>query len=113
MALPSVTDTTFGADVLGADTPVLVDFWEDWCAPCKAIGPSLEQINDDLAGQVAIVKAKLDEAGEAAAKYNVRTIPMLVLFKHGQEVGRWSRGAAPKNVLQAWLEEALKEARAA
>ena len=108
MATTSVTDTSFQADVLGADKPVLVDFWDDWCGPCKAIGPSLEQMSDELGDRVTIVKAKLDEAGEVATKYGVRSIPMLILFKGGQESARWIRGAAPRNVLQSWLEGALE-----
>lgn len=107
MATTSVTDTSFQADVLGSDKPVLVDFWDDWCGPCKAIGPSLEQISDELGDRVSIVKAKLDQAGEAAGKYGVRSIPMLILFRNGRETARWTRGAAPRNVLQGWLEGAL------
>lgn len=110
MATTSVTDTSFQADVLGASGPVLVDFWDDWCGPCKAIAPSLEQISDELGDRVSIVKAKLDEAGEAAAKYGVRSIPMLILFKDGQEAARWTRGAVPRNVLQGWLESELAPA---
>ena len=108
MATTSVTDSSFNADVLGASRPVLVDFWDDWCGPCKAIGPSLEQMSDELGERVTIVKAKLDEAGEAAAKYGVRSIPMLILFKDGQESARWTRGAVPRNILQSWLESALE-----
>ena len=107
MATIAVTDSSFAQDVLGADKPVLVDFWDDWCGPCKAIGPSLEQISDELGDRVTIAKAKLDQAGEVAAKFNVRTIPMLILFKNGQESARWVRGAAPRNVLQGWLEGEL------
>jgi thioredoxin 1 len=107
MALASVTDSSFGTDVLGASGPVLVDFWDDWCGPCKMIAPSLEQISAELGDRVTIVKAKLDEAGEAAGVYGVRSIPMLILFKQGQEVDRWVRGAAPRSVLQTWLEAAL------
>ena len=107
MALSAVTDTSFAADVLGAPGPVLVDFWDDWCGPCKAIAPSLEAMSEDLGDRVSIVKAKLDETGAAAAKYGVRSIPMLILFKNGEEAARWSRGAAPRQVLQGWLESEL------
>jgi thioredoxin 1 len=107
MATTAVTDSSFNEDVLGAAKPVLVDFWDDWCGPCKAIGPSLEQISEDLGDRVSIVKAKLDETGAAAAKFGVRTIPMLILFKNGQESARWVRGAAPRAVLQGWLESEL------
>jgi thioredoxin 1 len=107
MATKTVTDASFNDDVLGSSEPVLVDFWADWCGPCKMIAPSLEQISEDLAGKVTIAKANLDDAGEAAMKYNIRTIPQLVLFQGGQEKARWSRGAAPKSVLQGWLEEQI------
>lgn len=107
MATATVTDDTFETDVLGSEKPVLVDFWADWCGPCKMIAPSLEEISAELEGQVTIVKANLDEAGDAATQYGVRTIPQLVLFKGGQESARWIRGAAPKSVLKDWLEGAL------
>ena len=107
MATASVTDESFETDVLGSATPVLVDFWAEWCGPCKMIAPSLEEIAGELEGRVTIVKANLDDAGEAATRYSVRTIPQLVLFKGGQEAARWTRGAAPKSVLQGWLEAEL------
>jgi len=112
MATTPVTDSSFNDKVLGASKPVLVDFWDDWCGPCKAIGPSLEQMSEELGDRVTIVKAKLDEAGEAAAKYGVRSIPMLILFKDGQESARWIRGAAPRNILQSWLEGELQDSDA-
>lgn len=110
MALASVTDSSFQTDVVGASKPVLVDFWDDWCGPCKALTPTLEQIGADLSDRVTIVKAKLDEAGEAAGQYGVRAIPLLVLFRDGKEVDRWTRGNAPRSVVQAWLEGALQSA---
>ena len=113
MATTAVTDTSFNEDVLGASQPVLVDFWDDWCGPCKMIAPALEEMSEALGDRVSIVKAKLDETGEAAAKYGVRSIPMLILFKNGQEASRWTRGAAPRSVLQNWLEGALDSTSAA
>ena len=107
MPLASVSDQSFEAEVLGASTPVLVDFWAEWCGPCRQIAPSLEEINSELEGRVQIVKANLDDAGDAAIKYGVRTIPQLVLFKDGAESARWVRGAAPKTVLKDWLEAEL------
>ena len=112
MATTAVTDSSFDQDVLGAPKPVLVDFWDDWCGPCKMIAPALEEMSDALGDRVTIVKAKLDETGDAAAKYGVRSIPMLILFKNGQESARWIRGAAPKSVLQNWLEAELGPATA-
>jgi thioredoxin 1 len=107
MATKTITDESFQEDVLGSSQPVLVDFWADWCGPCKVIAPSLDEISREMEGRVVIAKANLDDAGEAATKYNIRTIPQLVLFKDGKETARWIRGAAPKNVLQGWLEQQL------
>ncbi|OQW45805.1 MAG: thiol reductase thioredoxin [Proteobacteria bacterium SG_bin6] len=106
MATKAISDTSFTDDVLSADKPVLVDFWADWCGPCKMIAPALEELSDELADQVTITKANLDDAPDSAAKYGIRTIPNLVLFKNGEEVARFSR-AAPKGQLKAWLEGAL------
>ena len=109
MATRSVTDSSFQADVLEAGKPVLVDFWAEWCGPCRMIAPSLEEISGELADRLDIVKANLEEAGEVATRYRVQTIPQLVLFKDGQEAARWTRGAAPKSVLKGWLESVLSE----
>jgi len=106
MATKKISDASFDTDVIQADKPVLVDFWAEWCGPCKVIGPSLEEISDELADHVTIAKADLDDAPEAATKYGIRTIPNLVLFKNGEEVARFSR-AAPKNQLKEWLVGAL------
>ena len=107
MPLASVSDQSFEAEVLGASTPVLVDFWAEWCGPCRQIAPSLEEIDSELEGRVTVVKANLDDAGAAAIKYGVKTIPQLLLFKDGAEAARWVRGAAPKSVLKEWLEGEL------
>lgn len=106
MATKKISDDSFHDDVIQSDKPVLVDFWADWCGPCKVIAPSLEEISDELGEHVVITKANLDDAPEAATRYGIRTIPNLVLFKNGTEVARFSR-AAPKSQLKAWLEGAL------
>lgn len=106
MATRAITDAEFQADVLGADGPVLVDFWAEWCGPCKMIGPALEELSDELGEKVTIAKVNIDENPDAPAKYGVRSIPTMILFHKG-EIVETKLGAAPKNQLKAWLENAL------
>ena len=106
MGTKAITDASFQADVLDSDTPVLVDFWAEWCGPCKMIGPSLEEISDELAGKVVIAKINIDENPDAHGKYGVRGIPTMILFKNG-EIAETKVGAAPKSALKGWLESAL------
>jgi thioredoxin 1 len=106
MATVNVTDASFQADVLNSDTPVLVDFWADWCGPCKMIAPALEEISDELSGQVKIAKIDIMENTDIAAQMGVQSIPLMVLFKNGEAVAR-KLGAAPKSQLKAWLESEL------
>ena len=106
MATKAVTDATFAADVLQSDKPVLVDFWAEWCGPCKMIGPSLEEISEELSDKVRIVKMDIMESTETPAKFGVQSIPLMVLFKNGEPVAQ-KLGAAPKSQLKAWLESEL------
>ena len=106
MPTTTVTDESFAADVLGANGPVLVDFWAEWCGPCKMIGPSLEEISDELAGKVSIVKLNIDDNPDAPGKYGVRGIPTMILFKDGAPAAT-KVGAAPKSALKGWLEGEL------
>ncbi|MEO0327159.1 MAG: thioredoxin [Pseudomonadota bacterium] len=105
MATQKVDMENFQSDVLGSDVPVVVDFWAEWCGPCKAIGPSLEEISNEMDGQVKITKVNIDENPDIAAKYGVRSIPTLVLFKNG-EPASMQVGAKPKNQLVDWIKEA-------
>ena len=106
MATKAVTDATFAAEVLQSDKPVLVDFWAEWCGPCKMIGPSLEEISEELSDQVSIVKMDIMESTDTPAKFGVQSIPLMVLFKNGEPVAQ-KLGAAPKSQLKAWLESEL------
>ncbi len=106
MATKAITDSSFETDVLGADGPVLVDFWAEWCGPCKMIGPSLEELSDELGEQVTITKLNIDDNPETPGKYGVRGIPTMILFKGGVPAAT-KVGAEPKGRLKAWLEGEL------
>lgn len=106
MATKAITDASFADDVLNAGGPVLVDFWAEWCGPCKMIGPSLEEISDELAGKVTIAKINIDDNPDAPAKYGVRGIPTMILFKDGAPAAT-KVGAAPKSALKGWIESEL------
>jgi thioredoxin 1 len=106
MATTSVGDNDFEANVLNADKPVLVDFWAEWCGPCKMIGLSLEEISEELGDAVSIVKLNIDDHPDTPAKYGVRGIPTMILFKNG-EIAETKVGAAPKAALKEWLQSAL------
>jgi thioredoxin 1 len=106
MATANVTDASFKADVLDSDTPVLVDFWADWCGPCKMIAPALEEISEELAGKVKIVKMDIMENTTVPGEIGVQSIPLLILFKDGKAVAQ-KLGAAPKSQLKGWLESVL------
>ena len=106
MATKQITDASFAIDVLQADRPVLVDFWAEWCGPCKMIGPSLEELSEELGEQVTIAKLNIDENPDAPAKYGVRGIPTMILFKDGAPAAT-KIGAAPKSQLKGWLESSL------
>ena len=102
----SVTDQSFQADVLDAEKPVLVDFWAEWCGPCRMIAPALEEIAGELGDKVSIVKINIDENPDTPGKYGVRGIPTMLLFKGGQAVAQ-KVGAAPRGHIQQWLESEL------
>lgn len=106
MATVAATDATFDVEVKQADTPVVVDFWAEWCGPCKQIGPALEELSDEYAGKVKIVKVDVDQNPNTAASMGVRGIPALFLFKDGEVVSNRA-GAAPKAALESWIKDAL------
>ena len=102
MATVKVDKNNFAADVLQSAEPVVVDFWAEWCGPCKMIGPSLDEISNEMAGKVKIAKLNIDENPEIAAQFGVRSIPTLMMFKGG-EVADIKVGAAPKTALSHWI----------
>jgi thioredoxin 1 len=106
MATKTVTDASFQQDVLSAPGPVLVDFWAEWCGPCRMIAPALEEISNELGERVSVVKLNIDDNPDAPARYGVRGIPTMILFKNG-EAAATKVGAAPKSALQSWLEGQL------
>lgn len=101
-----VSDEAFEAEVLQSETPVLLDFWAEWCGPCKQIAPALEAISKELEGKLTIAKINLDENPNTPAKYGVRSIPTLILFKNGEAVAQ-RVGALPQSMLAQWVNSAL------
>lgn len=106
MATEKVTDASFDSDVLGATDPVVVDFWAEWCGPCRMISPALEEIASEMNGKVKIAKLNIDENPQTAVKYGVRSIPTLILFKNGEPTSM-QVGAAPKGRLADWIKGAI------
>jgi thioredoxin 1 len=106
MAVGKVTDATFEAEVLKSPGAVVVDFWAEWCGPCRMIAPALEEIAGSLNGKVKILKLNVDENQATAVKYNVTSIPTLMLFKNGELSSR-QIGAAPKQKLEAWINSGM------
>ncbi|MFO1096709.1 MAG: thioredoxin [Rhodoplanes sp.] len=102
MGVEKISDAEFDKEVLKSDKPVVVDFWAEWCGPCRMIAPALEEISGTLAGKVKIVKLNVDENPATAAKYGVMSIPTLMLFKNGELASR-QVGAAPKQKLEQWI----------
>ncbi|WP_414898966.1 thioredoxin [Rhodovulum sp. YEN HP10] len=106
MPTHAVTDDTFDAEVRQSDIPVVVDFWAEWCGPCKQIGPALEELSVELEGKVKIVKVNVDDNPTSPAQLGVRGIPALFLFRDGQVISS-KIGAAPKAALQNWIQESV------
>lgn len=106
MSSIAVTDTNFENEVLQAESPVLVDFWAEWCGPCKALSPIVDELANDMEGKVKVVKINIDEAPEAPSKYGVRGIPTLMIFKGGEVIDT-KTGGMPKSTLSEWIEGAV------
>jgi thioredoxin 1 len=106
MAMKNVTDASFEADVLKASGPVLVDFWAEWCGPCRQIAPALEELAKDMDGKITVAKINIDDNPATPGKYGVRGIPTLMIFRDGQ-VAATKIGALPKSKLYEWVESSL------
>lgn len=111
MATLIVSDDTFDVEVLNSEVPVVVDFWAEWCGPCKQIAPALEEIAKEFDGKVKIVKLNIDENQSTPSRYNVRAIPTLMIFKNGQ-LAATHTGAQPKGRIASWISDTLDGATA-
>jgi len=104
MTTVNVTDENFDAEVLNSDKPILVDFWAEWCGPCKQIGPTLEEISDEMANEIIVAKHNIDNEPNTPTKYGVRGIPTMLLFKSG-ELKATKVGATTKSNIVSWIKE--------
>jgi thioredoxin 1 len=102
----AATTETWDSEVLRSELPVFVDFWAEWCGPCRMVGPAVEQLSHTLEGRVKVAKVNVDDNPEIAARYGVRSIPSLLLFKGGEEIER-AVGAAPKEAYARFIEQTL------
>lgn len=109
MASKAVTDASFASDVIDSGDVVLVDFWAEWCGPCKQIGPALEEISEEYEGKLTVAKINIDDNPETPGKFGVRGIPTMMIFRDG-ELAATKVGAAPKGQLVAWVNQVLNGA---
>ncbi len=104
MPIKSVTDSNFESEVINSDIPVLVDFWAEWCGPCKTLLPVIEEISQEMEGKVKVIKVNIEDAPETPTKYGLRGVPTLMLFKEGKVIDT-RVGGMPKSQLTDWLSE--------
>lgn len=101
-----ISDTEFDSKVLGSGQPVLVDFWAEWCGPCRQIGPALDELSSELSGKLTIAKVNIDQNPETPSKYGVRGIPTMMIFKDGKAIAT-KVGAMPKSKIQEWIDSVV------
>ena len=106
MATKNVTDENFETEVLKANKMILVDFWAEWCGPCKQVGPILEEISNEMANKLKVVKINVDENPTTSQAYSIRSIPALMIFKNGEKVSE-KMGVLPKSALESWVNETI------
>ena len=106
MAITQVTDATFEDEVIGSNLPVVVDFWAEWCGPCKAIAPSLEELSEEMSNKLKVVKINVDENPSTSQAYSIRSIPALMIFKDGEKISE-KMGALPKSALESWIKDTI------
>ncbi|HEX4080392.1 MAG TPA: thioredoxin TrxA [Rhizomicrobium sp.] len=112
MAPLKISDSSFETDVLKSTKPVVVDFWAEWCGPCRMIAPALEELAAELKDKVTVAKLNIDESPQTPSKYGVRGVPTLMIFRDGQ-VAATKVGALPKSKIKEWIESSIAEAQAA
>ena len=106
MATSKTTDSNFSEDVLRSEKPVLVDFWAEWCGPCKAIAPALDEISNEMSDNITVAKINIDENPNTAQEFNIRSIPALMIFKNGKLEAEMM-GQIPKSQLEEWIKESI------
>jgi thioredoxin 1 len=106
MELDNITDSDFEKEVLGSKTPVLIDFWAEWCGPCQMLAPVLEELSKDMGSKIRIVKLNVDENPETPSKFGVRGIPTMMIFKDGQQITS-KIGIHPKSALADWIDSSI------
>jgi thioredoxin 1 len=107
MAPAKVTDANFDAEVLNSSEPVVVDFFAEWCGPCKAMAPALEEVAKDLEGKVKVAKIDVDECPDITNRYQIQAMPTLIIFKDGEIAARHTGAMVQKSKLQAWIDESV------
>ena len=106
MATLKITDENFDTEVLKSSKPIVVDFWAEWCGPCKAIAPSLEELSEEMSNKLKVVKINVDENPSISQAYSIRSIPALMIFKGGEKISE-KMGALPKSALESWIKDTI------